>query len=336
MSPKPRTLLVYAPALNRDLVTPPLRERLEALCNLLVEEAIPGFDDPRAAAVLDDVEVLITGWGCPRLDAKALDALPRLRAAFHAAGTVKNHVAPECFDRGIRITSAALANAVPVAEFTVATILLANKRAFALQKRYRERRAFSLWSTEYPGLGNHGKRVGIVGASRIGRLVIGHLRAFGFEVLVYDPTLDEAGAESLGAELCALDDLIARSDVVSLHAPSLPETRHMIDARSLARLRDGATLVNTARGALVDHAALTRELVSGRISAVLDTTEPEVLPKDSPLYDLDNVFLTPHIAGSQGVETSRMFASALDELERFVAGEALRHEVRLEDWNRIA
>lgn len=336
MSPKPRTLLVYAPALNRDLVTPALRARLEAACDLLVEEAVASFEDPRAAAVLGEVEVLVSGWGCPRLDARTLDAMPRLRAAFHAAGTVKNHVAPECFERGIRITSAAFANAIPVAEFTVAAILLANKRAFALQRRYRERRAFGLWSAEYPGIGNHGKCVGIVGASRIGRMVIGHLRVFGFEILVHDPYLDEAGATALGAELCALDELIARADVVSLHAPALPETRHMLDARALSLLRDGAILINTARGALVDHAALTEELVSGRISAVLDTTEPEVLPEDSPLYDLDNVFLTPHIAGSQGGETSRMFASALDELERFVAGEPLRHEVLLDDLSRIA
>lgn len=336
MTQKPRALLVYAPPLNRDLVTPQLRARLEGMCELLVDEAVPNFDDPRAALVLGDVEILVTGWGCPALDAKALDALPRLRAAFHAAGTVKNHVAPECFERGVRITSAAFANAIPVAEFTVATILLANKQAFALQRRYRERRAFRLWSAEYPGLGNHGKCIGIVGASRIGRMVIEHLRAFGFEILVHDPFLDEAGAATLGAELCTLDDLFTRSDVVSLHAPALPETQHLVDARSLSLLRDGAILINTARGALVDHTALTHELVSGRISAVLDTTEPEVLAEDSPLYDLDNVFLTPHIAGSQGTETARMFASALDELERFIAGEPLQHEVRLDDLSRIA
>jgi len=185
-------------------------------------------------------------------------------------------------------------------------------------------------------MGNRGKTVGIVGASRIGRLVMERLGSFDLRVLVHDPFLGEPEAAALGAELCGLDDLLARCDVVSLHAPALPSTRHMIDRRRLGLLCDGAVLINTARGALVDHDALTDELVSGRIDAVLDTTEPETLAAESPLYDLDNVFLTPHIAGSQGRETGRMLDLALDELERLVGGEPLQHEVRLEDWERIA
>ncbi len=336
MTGKPPALLIYAPALNRDLVTDALRERLESLCELLVADPVPGFDDPRVTEALEHVEVLITGWGCPALDAPTLDRMPRLRAAFHAAGTVKNHVTPACFERGIQVTSAARANAIPVAEFTVAAILLANKRAFRLQRRYRAHRSFALWSNEFPGLGNHQKVVGLVGASRIGRMVMEHLRGFGFELLVHDPYLDAAEASDLGAEACTLDDLLRRSDVVSLHAPSLPATRHMIDRRALSLIRDGGVFINTARGALVDHAALTDELVSGRIDAVLDTTEPELLPTDSPLYDVDNVFLTPHIAGSQGTETTRMFEAALDDLERFAAGQPLLDEVRREDLDRIA
>lgn len=336
MTRRPHALVVLAPALNRNLVTAELQERVERLCDLLVADPVSDLADPRAAKALGSVEVLITGWGCPRLDAESLDRMPRLQAAFHAAGTVKNHVTPACFERGIRITSAARANAIPVAEFTVAAILLANKRAFRLQRWYREHRKLTLWSHEFPGLGNHRKVIGLVGASRIGSLVAGHLQGFGFEVLIHDPYVSEAEATALGASACELEDLLRRSDVVSLHAPSLPETRHMIDRGALALLRDGCVLVNTARGALIDHIALTEELVSGRIDAVLDTTDPELLPADSPLYDLDNVFLTPHIAGSQGGETSRMFSHALDELERFVAGQPLLDEIRLEDWGRIA
>lgn len=336
MSAKLRALLVFAPALNRDLVPDALHGRLERLCDLLVKDPVPGFDDPRAAHLLEQVDVLITGWGCPALDAAALDRLPALRAAFHAAGTVKNHVTPACFERGVRITSAAYANAIPVAEFTVAAILLANKRAFRSQRRYERLRAFRLWSGEFPGLGNHRKVIGIVGASRIGRMVIEHLGVFGFETLVYDPFLDPDEAAALGVERCSFDDLLARSDVVSLHAPALAATHHMIDRRALSLMRDGSVLVNTARGSLVDHVALTEALVSRRIDAVLDTTDPEILPADSPLYTLDNVFLTPHIAGSQGAETSRMFALALDELERFAAGDALQHEVHFESLDTIA
>ena len=109
----------------------------------------------------------------------------------------------------------------------------------------------------------------------------------------------------------SLAGLAAAVDVLTLHAPALPQTRHMIDAAVLAALRDGATLINTARGSLVDHAALERELVSGRIDAVIDVTEPEALPADSPLFELPNVFLTPHVAGAAGRETQRMAALAI-------------------------
>jgi len=222
-------------------------------------------------------------------------------------------------------------------EFSVAAILLAGKRAFRLQRLYREVRGFRFWPQEAPGLGNYRRTVGIVGASRIGRLVLERLRGFDFERLVFDPFLADADAAALGAEKVEdLDDLLRRSDVVSLHAPSLPETRHMIDRRRLALLRDGAVFVNTARGALVDGDALTAELASGRLDAVLDTTEPEILPADSPLYELPNVFLTPHIAGALGTETQRMATLALDEIERLAKGEPLAHEVRAEDWDRIA
>jgi len=178
--------------------------------------------------------------------------------------------------------------------------------------------------------------VGIVGASRIGRRVIELLRPFDLDVLLHDPWVDDDDARRLGARALPLDELLAGCDVVSLHAPAVPETRHMLDARRLALLRDGATLVNTARGALVDGKALELELVSGRIAAVLDTTDPEILPSDSPLYELPNVFLTPHIAGSLGDETSRMTELALDEIERFTQGRPLQHAVRREDWDRIA
>ena len=141
---------------------------------------------------------------------------------------------------------------------------------------------------------------------------------------------------ALGAEKVELDELLRRSDVVSLHAPSLPETQHLLDARRLALLRDGAILINTARGALVDGDALAAELVAGRIDAVIDTTDPEILPADSPLYELPNVFLTPHIAGAMGTETQRMADLALDEIERLAKGEPLAHEVRREDLARIA
>ena len=254
----------------------------------------------------------------------------------HAAGTVKDHLTPAVWQRNIRVTSAAAANAVPVAEFTLAAILFANKQVFQFQQRYRQVREFRWWAAEYPGVGNYRKTVGIVGASHVGRKVMELLRPLDFSVLLTDPFVDAATAAALGGVKIELDELLRAADIVSLHAPALPETRHLIDARRLGLMRDGATLINTARGALVDHSALEAELQAGRIYAVIDTTEPEVLAPASPLYDLPNVFLTPHIAGSLGTETQRMASLAVDEVERYVRGEPLRFEIKAADLLRIA
>jgi phosphoglycerate dehydrogenase-like enzyme len=333
---RPTIVLAMAPALTVDLFDDALLARLERAAAVPDPVPLARFDDPRADGLLAQAEVLLTAWGCPLLGEDALARAPHLRAVVHAAGTVKQHVTPACFSRGLLVSSAAAANALPVAEFTLAAILFANKKIFRLRDRYREVRGFRFWPSEFPGLGNYRKTVGIVGASHIGRRVLELLRPFDLDRLLFDPYVDEAGAVALGATKVDLDDLLARSDVVSLHAPSLPETRHLLDARRLALIRDGATLVNTARGALVDGAALERELVAGRIDAVIDTTEPEILPADSPLYTLPNVFLTPHVAGSLGLETRRMATLAVDEIERFARGEALRYAIRAQDLERVA
>jgi phosphoglycerate dehydrogenase-like enzyme len=312
-----------------------LRARLRKVGQL--SEPVPIFplDADGAAEALARAEVMLSSWGCPQLDAAALDRMPKLRLVAYGAGTVKGFVTPALWERGVRVSSAAAANAVPVAEFTLAAILLAGKRAFDIREQYRKDRK-AVWGNAFPGIGNYRKRIGLVGASRVGRALIAMLRPFDFEVMVSDPFLDEAEAHSLGVQKVELTALLKTSDVVSLHAPSLPSTRHMIGARELASMADGATIINTARGALVDHEALEKELVTGRISAVIDTTEPEVLPADSPLYSLPNVFLTPHIAGALGTETYRMTALALDEIERFHAGQPLLHEVTRADMERVA
>jgi phosphoglycerate dehydrogenase-like enzyme len=309
------------------------RDRLDRVATVADETAIFAFDDAHADALLPKAEVLLTGWGCPPLTSEVLDRAPSLRLVAHAAGTVKIHITPAVFERGILVSSAAAANAVPVAEFALAAVLFANKDVFHMHERFRRERK-ALFSPL--DAGNRDKVVGLVGGSRVGRKLIELLEPFDLEVLVYDPYLDAAGANALGVELVGLDELLARSDVVSLHAPPLFETVHMIGPDELARMRDGTTLVNTARGSLVEPVALESELVSGRLSAVLDVTDPEPLPADSPLYDLPNVFLTPHVSGAAGTEMARLAELAVDEIERWSRGEPLQHEVRAEDWDRIA
>lgn len=323
---KPRTLLAMDRDTKAALLDARALTRLAATTlldpDLLVTDFVAA--DP---ARLRETEVLLTGWGCPPLTEQALDLLPSLRAVVHTAGSVKGLMTEAAWRRGLTVTSAAEANARPVAEFTVAAIVFANKRVLTTARAYRESRTQLNPLTLYPGIGNYGRTVGVIGASRIGRRVIELLRSYDAHVLVHDPYLDGDEARALGVESVHLDELVGRSDVVTVHAPQTPETRHLIDARRLALMRDGATLVNTARGTLVDTEALTAELVSGRLHAVLDVTHPDVLPAASPLYDLPNVLLTPHIAGSLGNELGRLAACAADELERYARGLPFAHAV---------
>ncbi|PKV87340.1 hydroxyacid dehydrogenase [Streptomyces sp. TLI_146] len=320
---RPAVLLAMGPGIAERLLAERHRTRLAALARtdpyLVAHELVAPA--PAVAAALAEADVLLTCWGAPPLTAEVLASAPRLRAVVHAAGSVKHHITEACWDRGITVTSAAAANALPVAEYTLAAILFAGKRVLASARRYAELRAPHDWLRESDGTGNYRRTVGLVGASRIGRRVIELLRPFDFRVLLHDPYVDGAEAARLGVELVGLDELCARSGVVSVHAPQLPATERMIGARQLAAMPDGATLINTARGSLVDGPDLLGELLSGRLHAVLDVTEPELPPRESPLYDLPNVLLTPHIAGSLGNELHRMADLALDEVERFAAGE---------------
>ncbi|NUS17392.1 MAG: hydroxyacid dehydrogenase, partial [Streptomyces sp.] len=308
-----------------DLVLPaPLRARLDTLADvhplLVTDAALPASD-----AALADAEILLTGWGAPDVDAALLARAPRLGAVIHAAGTVKHHVRPVVWERGIAVSSAADANAGPVVDFTMATVVLAARRALGAAAGYHRGRQ--------PGYtdrrGADGAVVGVIGASRIGRGVIARLRAAdaGFQVLLADPYVTAQDAAELGVRLVGLDELCAASDIVTVHAPDLPETRHLLDARRLGLLRDGAAVINTARGRLLDTEALARECGTGRIDAYLDVTDPEPLPVEHVLHRLGNVLLTPHIAGCQGSEVQRLGAYAVDEVERFAAGRPLRGAV---------
>ena len=311
--------------------------RLGRICDVVQAAPLEEFDSAAARSVLGQINILVTGWGCPFVSAQLVRAAPNLKLIAHAAGTVKYTLDPAVYAAGIAVTHAADANAVPVAEFTLAAILFANKRVFELRDRYRadpsRRSAYQLMDEP---IGNYRRTVGLVGASRIGRKVAKMLQGFDFEVLLSDPFVRLGDAVLAGAELVDLETLLSRSDVVSLHAPSLPVTRAMIGAAQLALMRDGATLINTARGALVDEAALIAELESGRLQAVIDVTEPEIPPRDSPLFRLPNVFLTPHVAGAVGTERLRLGQMAIAEVERFVAGLPLQYGVEPEMLERLA
>ena len=335
MSYRPRAAFALSPWARDGVFPPDVLSRIQELVDIDPAVILTSFDQAADRRVLTSVELLLTGWGCPPLDAETLRAAPRLRTVVHAAGSVKQFIHPVVFDQGVVISSAAAANAIPVADYTMAALVLAGKQAFTRARWYAGAAPSGDWRSG-AGTGLYGRTVGVLGASRIGRLVLARLRDFDVRVLLNDPYVDRDEATRLGAELVELDDLFRLTDVVSLHAPALAATRHIVDDRRLTMLRDGATLINTARGSLVDTGALTRHCATGRIFAVLDVTEPEPLPGGHPLLSLPNVLVTPHLAGAQGRDLRLLGQYAADEVERLVTGLPMRGVVGAGDLCRIA
>ncbi|MFK0160973.1 hydroxyacid dehydrogenase [Rhizobium sp. NPDC090279] len=333
----PRLSFAFGPLGIDKLFSASDQARLEKHCSIVSREPLQEFESDAARYRLADTDILVTGWGCAAIDASVLQAAPSLTLIAHAAGSVKHLIGPAVFERQIAVTNAAAANAIPVAEFSLAAILFANKDVLRFRQVYaQQRRSLEMHQSFDGDSGSWHKKVGIVGASRIGRRVLDLLRPHDMDILLFDPMMGAAEAKQLGAELVSLPELMSECQTVSLHAPLLPTTWHMIDADMLARMRDGATLINTARGGLVDQTALEAELISGRLFAFLDVTEPEALPENSQLYDLPNVVLTPHVAGAIGNERQRLGRLIVDEIERFVAGKPLQHSLTLESLHHQA
>ncbi|MFE2493434.1 hydroxyacid dehydrogenase [Streptomyces scopuliridis] len=327
---RPRAALAMKPDAAAAVLGPETLAALGAVCELTPPPVLDDFTTDRARATLADVEILITGWGCPPLDRAVLDLAPRLRAVAHTAGTVRGHITEACWERGIEVSSAAAANALPVAEYTVAMILLSGKRALERARDYRAARDRDDWLGMDGNAGNYGRTVGILSASLIGRRVIELLRPYDVRVLLHDPYVSDEEAAALGVWPVGLGELFARSDTVSVHTPLLPATRGLVSRELLTSMRPDSVLINTSRGAVVDQDALTDVLRRERIRAVLDVTEPETLPPDHPLWTCENALITPHLAGSQGNETRRLADLAVGEVERWAAGDGFAHPVRRE------
>jgi phosphoglycerate dehydrogenase-like enzyme len=334
---RPGIALAMHPGRTEHVLPDWLLDRLETIGRLLDREPLQTFADERARRLLPETEILITGWGAPYVGRDVLSVAGGLKIIAHAAGTVKGLIDEEVFRAGIAVSHAAEANAIPVAEFTLAAILFAGKRVFRFRDTYvADRNRDRTQPMQRLAIGNYGRTVGIIGASRIGRRVIELLKPFNFRVILFDPTLSASECAAMGVEKADLDCLMHSADIVSLHAPSLPSTRHMIDAQRLALMKDGTTLINTARGAIIDEAALLATLSTGRIDAIIDVTDPEIPEPASAFYDLPNVFLTPHIAGAVGLERTRLGEMAVNEIERYLSGQPLQYGITLTDLERMA
>jgi phosphoglycerate dehydrogenase-like enzyme len=328
MHPGPTVAIALRSGLREMFFPAPLDQRLAAAGRLVLPpEGADLADADCYAELLADADAVVTGWGCAPLCAPVLDRAPRLRLLVHTGASVRPFVTEASFARGVRVTQAGAAMAYAVGEQALALTLALTHQLHRFDHALRTGAEWGVAKAAPPRRELRGTRVGVIGASRTGRAYIALVRALGAEVSCADPYLSGEEARALGVTRTDLDTLLRGSRVVALHAPVTPQTVHLLGARELALIPDGALLVNTARSALLDGDALLAELRTGRIDAALDVFDEEPLPRDHPLRGLPNVLLTPHEAA--GTQESRVRAGeiVLAELRRFAAGAPLEHEV---------
>lgn len=309
-------------------------ERLRALAARLGGRLVRV--DRLADAELADARIVITSWRVGPFDAAVLASLPKLELVAHTGATIKPFATDELFDRGILVTQAGAGMARPVAEVSLTFTLALLHR---VPEMHNALRAGDGWyDADAVGVQREilGTPIAVIGASRTGRAYLELIRALGAEPLLVDPTIDAEVAAELGAELLPLDEAVQRAQIVAVHAPTLPETHHLIGRRELALMRDGAGLVNTARSWLVDEGALIDELRQGRISAAIDVFDEEPFAADTPFRSLPGVLVTPHRAAGTSQGRLRQGRIVVDEIEAFADGRVLAHAVDRDQLSSMA
>lgn len=310
-----------------------------------IKKMIPDFDKTvytksdveKNPQLFYHVEHIFTTWGIePLIEEEIRLFFPNLKCVFHAAGSVQKFARPfmKC---GVKVHSAWAANAIPVAEYSVAQIILANKGFYTSSRMAGrgERDAAFRRFRNYPG--NYDSKIGIVGAGMIGKHVIRLLKAYRVDILVFDPYLADEDAEKMGVNKVSLQKLFSLCHVISNHLADNENTKNILDYSLFSNMLPYATFINTGRGAQVVESDLVTVLKErDDLTAVLDVTDPEPPIENSPLYDLDNCVLTPHIAGASGNEFFRLADYAIDECRKFLNCELRKYEITWEMLETMA
>ncbi|MDB5084626.1 MAG: hypothetical protein JWN30_1512 [Bacilli bacterium] len=315
-----------------------MEQRINHVYNMRIQEELDSLADfcpqiidrenmEKHAAILSSVEVGFTTWGMPVFTEEEINRyMPNLRALFYAAGSVQAFARP-FLNCNVAVVSAWAANAIPVAEFAAAQIVLANKgyhQASTMCKEHREE-AQRYFQT-FPG--NYGAKVGIVGAGMIGKKVIELLKPYQLEIYVFDPYMPDEMAEQLIVKKTGLIEIFSQCQTISNHLANLPATVGMLNKEHFDRMLPNATFINTGRGKQVVETDLINALrAEPSRTAILDVTNPEPVGSDSEFLKMENVILTPHISGSNHVEVTRMAGYILDEFRRYLNQEQLLYQV---------
>jgi phosphoglycerate dehydrogenase-like enzyme len=328
---KPRAAFFHDyPARDGEVYGDARRETIAGLTDLF-PHVVNARNFAEHAAALRDVEVIFATWGLPSFTDAHFAAMPKLRAVFYAAGNVKAFAAP-LVERGVVLVSAWAVNAIPTAELVLSQILLTCRGYFRSVRQYAATHDLAA-AKDFRRTGAAGETIGLIGTGFIARRLAEHLHDFGFQVLASgsDPFLTDDRAREMGVTRVPLDDLFARSYVVSNHVPDLPSTKQILGGDLFARMREGATFINSGRGAQVVEAELARVLAARPdLTALLDVTAPEPPGPASPLWTLPNVVMSPHIGGTIGDEVGRLGDCVLEEFDAWRAGRPLRYQVTAE------
>ncbi len=336
MTTQSKIFVLLRPSLYTELFSPQSDQALRTLGEVVFHAQETNLTSSQLAQQIGGFAVIITGWGTPEFTDEVLDAAVQLKLIAHSAGSIKRMTPPAVFERGIAVTHAAVGIAPAVAEMTLLLILLSLRQVHKLDQAMKTGGPWDV--SRLIGMGQElvGNRVGVVGVGYTGQCVIKLLTALNVEVWVSDPYLTTERATTLGVSKVPLDQLLQQCPIVTMQAPPTAETYHMIGARALSLLQDGAIFINTARSHLVDQAALLAELQTGRIQGALDVFDQEPLPTDSPFRQLDNVILTPHVAGASRQARLRQGQTMVEEIQRFLQGEPLRYQVKHEMLDTMA
>jgi phosphoglycerate dehydrogenase-like enzyme len=317
----------YPSALEGEVFGRGRRERIAALTDLY-PHVVTNANFDQHADTLADIEVIFATWGIPVFTQAQFDKMPKLKAVFYAAGNVKAF-APGLLERDIILVSAWAINAIPPSEMCLSQILLSLRGYFRTVRQYKAQKSFEAKKFWRPGVME--ETVGLIGLGFIGTRVRELLRGYPLKVIAHDPFLSTERAQALNVESVSLDDMFKQAFIVSNHIPDLETTRGVLTAKHFGSMREGATFINTGRGAQVVEAGLIATLKARPdLTALLDVTWPEPPASDSELWTLPNVVISPHIGGTVGHEVVRLADCVIEEFEAWQAGKPLRYRVTKE------